>query len=261
MASNLTFGSLFTGIGGFDLGFERAGMECKWQVEIDEACNKVLKKHWPNIERYKDVREVGKSNLEPVDVICGGFPCQDVSLAGSRKGLEGKRSTLWTEFYRIICEIRPKWIVIENVPGLLSSDNGRFFGNILGNLASIGYDAEWQMLPAAAFGASHIRQRIFIVAYSTGFNGYVFQTDKRFQESKQRFGNKQLRGSTNNSSFTGENEPSRIIHESTMDRMANGLSSGLDSHKSRLKQCGNAVVPQMAEWIGKRIIEVNNGNG
>ena len=105
----MRFGSLFAGIGGFDLGFERAGMECAWQVEIDEFCNKVLAKHWPNVRRYKDVREVGKHNLEPVDLICGGFPCQDVSLAGQRAGLEGKRSTLWSEFYRIICEIRPKF--------------------------------------------------------------------------------------------------------------------------------------------------------
>jgi len=145
----MKFGSLFSGIGGFDLGFERAGMQCAWQVEIDEACNKVLEKHWPAVKRYRDVREVGKHNLESVDLICGGFPCQDVSFAGLRKGLEGKRSTLWSEFYRIICEIKPRWIVAENVLGLLSSDNGQFFGNILRDLAEGGYDAECHIIPAS----------------------------------------------------------------------------------------------------------------
>src|SRR5690606_26764966 len=94
----LTFGSLFTGIGGFDLGFERAGMKCLWQVEIDSACQNVLSRHWPEVEKYRDVREAGRYNLKPVDVICGGFPCQDLSVAGGRKGLAGERSGLWFEF-------------------------------------------------------------------------------------------------------------------------------------------------------------------
>lgn len=171
----LTFGSLFTGIGGIDLGLERAGMTCKWQVEISEYARQVLAKHWPDVKRYKDVRDVGAGNLEPVDLICGGFPCQDVSVAGKRAGLEGKRSTLWGEFARIICEIRPRWVLAENVPGLLSSDNGRFFGNILRDLAASGYDAEWNVLSAAAVGAPHRRDRVFIVAYPQLFQEWSEQ--------------------------------------------------------------------------------------
>jgi len=160
----MKFGSLFAGIGGIDLGLERAGMECAWQVEPDDFCQKVLTKHWPDVPKYGDIRDVGKRNLETVDLISGGFPCQDVSLAGKRMGLEGERSTLWSEFYRIICEIRPEWVLIENVPGLLSSDNGKFFRTILWNLSKGGYDAEWQTLSAKMFGAIHRRERLFIIA-------------------------------------------------------------------------------------------------
>jgi len=234
----MKFGSLFSGIGGFDLGFERAGMECSWQVEIDDACNKVLEKHWPLVKRYKDVREVGKHNLEPVDVICGGFPCQDVSLAGDRLGLNGKRSTLWSEFFRIICEINPKWVVAENVFGLLSSDNGKFFGNILGDLATIGFDAEWQVLPAQKFGAPHRRERIYIVAYPNGLGREVYD----FKESWRSLSRHRLDCSKQ---IWGNTQPPII-------RMDNGIPIELD--KRRVKQMGNAVVPQIAEWIGKRII-------
>jgi DNA (cytosine-5)-methyltransferase 1 len=244
--SSLTFGSLFSGIGGFDLGFERAGMECKWQVEIDEACNKVLQKHWPNIARYKDVREVGKHNLESVDVICGGFPCQDVSLNGLRLGLEGKRSTLWTEFLRIVCEIRPKWIVIENVRGLLSSDDGEFFRTIMYGLSINGYDAEWSIIPTGYFNnLPHKRERIFIVAYPASLG---WETTKIF--NRESFKNKELSGkhsSSNDKEMGG-------VSNSDFCRTIDGISSWMD----RLKQCGNAVVPQMAEWIGKRIVEVSN---
>jgi DNA (cytosine-5)-methyltransferase 1 len=115
----ITCGSLFSGIGGFDLAFQRAGIETIWQVEIDEKCLNILVRHFPNAERYTDVRTVGKQNLTPVDVICGGFPCQDLSVAGKRAGLAGERSGLWHEFHRIISELEPRWVVIENVPGLL----------------------------------------------------------------------------------------------------------------------------------------------
>jgi DNA (cytosine-5)-methyltransferase 1 len=256
--SSLTFGSLFTGIGGFDLGFERAGMECKWQVEIDEACNKVLQKHWPNIARYKDVREVGKSNLESVDIICGGFPCQDVSFAGTRKGLTGKRSTLWGEYFRIICEIRPKWIVVENVRGLLSSDDGKFFGKILRELASVGYDAEWEMFSAAQFNAPHIRERIIILAYPASVRGetgsYIIKKSNN-RASKRALGKEYqywqhvwIKPKLDLQTLIRDLSAVRTL------RSYDGVSGGVD----RLKQCGNAVVPQMAEWIGKRIVEVSN---
>ena len=164
MANRLTVGSLFSGIGGIDLGLERAGFEIAWQVEIDEYASKVLAKHWPDVTRYGDIRECGKHNLTPVDLICGGFPCQPHSLAGRRRA-SGDERDLWSEFYRVICELRPAWVLAENVPGLLSSENGRFFGRVLRDLARCGYDAEWQVLSAEAVGAPHLRERVFIVGY------------------------------------------------------------------------------------------------
>src|SRR6266699_2059797 len=140
----LTVGSLFSGIGGFDLGLERAGMEIRWQVEIDSFCQQVLAKHWPNVKRYDDVRTVGAHNLERVDVLCGGFPCQDVSCAGPRTGIDGVRSGLWSEMVRVVRELRPRYVFMENTHGLLE----RGFGRVLGDLAEAGYDAEWACLAA-----------------------------------------------------------------------------------------------------------------
>jgi hypothetical protein len=114
-----TMGSLFAGIGGFDLGFERAGFKTRWQVEIDPYCQKVLAKNFPEAERFGDIRECGSHNLKPVDVICGGFPCQDISYAGLGKGIDGERSGLWSEFARIIHELRPPYVLVENVAALL----------------------------------------------------------------------------------------------------------------------------------------------
>ncbi len=160
----LTVGELFAGIGGFGLGFERAGFQVKWQVEIDDYATRVLEKHWPGVEGFRDVRECGAHNLAPVDVVCGGFPCQPHSLAGRRAASADERD-LWGEFARIIREVRPRWVVAENVPGLLSSEDGRFFGRVLRDLAESGYDAEWDCIPASAVGAPHRRDRVWIVAY------------------------------------------------------------------------------------------------
>src|SRR5215510_9060927 len=118
----LTFGSLFAGIGGIDLGLERAGMECRWQVEIDPFCRQILAKHWPEVKRYDDIRKLAASDLEPVDLMAGGFPCQDLSQAGKRAGIEGTRSGLWFEFARLVRGLRPRYVLIENVPGLLVYD-------------------------------------------------------------------------------------------------------------------------------------------
>lgn len=164
--SNFTFGSLFAGIGGLDLGLERGGMRCAWQCEIDDYAQKVLANHWPNTPRFRDVRECGKHNLAPVDLIAGGFPCQPHSLAGERKASSDERN-LWPEFYRIIRELKPRWVVAENVLGLLNSEGGAFFCGILRDLAKAGYDARWQVLSAAQFGAPHLRERVFIVAHTT----------------------------------------------------------------------------------------------
>lgn len=175
----MRFGSLFSGIGGFDLGFEQAGLSCEWEVEIDRDCQKVLAKRFPNVTRYTDVKDVGK--LPTVDVICGGFPCQDLSVAGQRKGLAGERSGLWFEFLRIIECNRPRWVVIENVPGLLSSwspvelppdamegcewdvEENSDFEIILTGLSELGYCVASRVLDAQYDGVAQRRERVFIV--------------------------------------------------------------------------------------------------
>ena len=163
----MRFGSLFAGIGGFDLGLERSGMQCGWQVEIDPYATKILEKHWPNVPRWADVRTFPPPEGDwEVDVICGGFPCQDISFAGKGAGLAGARSGLWYEFARIIGVLRPRYVVVENVAALLV----RGMGDVLGTLASLGYDAEWHVIPASAVGAPHRRERVWIVAYANGIS-------------------------------------------------------------------------------------------
>ena len=163
MRSNrLQVGSLFSGVGLCDLGLEWAGMGHAFFCEVDPFCRSVLRRHWPGIPIYEDVRELRGVDLPPVDVLCGGFPCQDVSLAGKRKGIaKGTRSGLWHEYARLIEEIRPGYVIVENVPGLLAAG----VEAVLQDLAACGYDAEWEELPAAAVGAPHRRERVFLVAY------------------------------------------------------------------------------------------------
>ena len=145
----LTHGSLFSGIGGFDLGFERAGIKTVWQVEIDSYCRRVLERHFPDSKRFSDIRECGAHNLPYIDILSGGFPCQDISLAGKGASLSGHRSGLWFEMHRVICEVRPIIVVLENVAALLS----RGFGEVLRDLAGAGFNAEWAVLRAEDFGA------------------------------------------------------------------------------------------------------------
>jgi DNA (cytosine-5)-methyltransferase 1 len=161
----MKFISLFSGIGGFELGLERAGMECVAVCEIDKNAQAVLRRHFPNAEIYNDVREVGKETHErkAIDLICGGFPCQDLSIAGKRAGLAGERSGLWFEFARVIDELEPQWVIIENVPGLLSSNKGRDFAVIIQWLAQRGYGVTWRVLDAQYFGVPQQRRRVFIV--------------------------------------------------------------------------------------------------
>lgn len=156
-------GSLFSGIGGLELGLEWAGLgPVAWQVEQDAYCRKVLAKHWPDAVRYDDVRAVGSHNLSRVEVLCGGFPCQDISVAGLGAGLAGARSGLWREYARIISDLRPRVVVVENVAAL------RFRGLdvVLGDLAALGYDALWLPIRAADLDAPHLRERLFVVAHA-----------------------------------------------------------------------------------------------
>lgn len=157
----LTFISLFAGIGGFDLGFARAGLHCVAQVEKDAAARSVLARHWPDVPQFDDVRDVGRHNLPAADIVCGGFPCQDLSQAGQRAGLAGARSGLFYEMVRIIDELRPAFLVWENVPGLLTSDRGRDFARVLLALDAIGYSGAWTSLDAQFFGLAQRRQRVF----------------------------------------------------------------------------------------------------
>lgn len=160
----MTLGELFAGVSGFGLGFQRAGFEVAWQVEIEPFARAVLATHFPNAERFEDVCTVGKHNLRSVDVICAGVPCQDVSVAGKRAGLAGKRTGLFYEFARILQELRPAWFVFENVPGLLSSNNGRDFAEILRVLmVECGYGVSWRVLNSQFFGVAQRRRRVFVV--------------------------------------------------------------------------------------------------
>ena len=161
----MKYGSLFTGIGGFDLALDRCGMECAWQVEINKWRRKVLEKHWPDVERFEDVREVGRHNLKPVDLICGGFPCQDLSVAGKRGGLKAERSGLFFEFARIVGELQPAWFIVENVFGLLSSEAGRDFTIVLSTLDDLGYGLAWRVLDSRYFGVAQRRRRVYVVGY------------------------------------------------------------------------------------------------
>ena len=164
-------GSLFSGVGGFDLGLERAGHEIVWQVEFDKQCRSVLRHHWPNADLYEDVNNVGRATLAPCDILCGGFPCQDLSVAGGRKGLAGERSGLWGEFHRIIGELSPTWLLIENVPGLLSSNEGRDMAVIVHGLEELGYGWSYRILDSQYFGVPQRRRRVFIVGHSGGVCG------------------------------------------------------------------------------------------
>lgn len=283
MLPELTFISLFAGIGGIDLGLERAGMRCVAQVEIDDYCNRVLQKHWPNVPRFKDVRAVGAHNLPSADLICGGFPCQDISNAGKRAGITGNRSGLWFEFARVIRELRPRYVLVENVAALLV----RGMGDVLGELARYGYDAEWECIPASAIGAPHIRNRVFILAHTRSARRWQDARsapgDEGANEGRPTQKNYQLAGYGQSSSEghvpdatslrrrqgqrtkaewgilwdrRGSGADGRLAYfdhyaiEPDMDRMAYGVPCRVD----RLRGLGNAVVPQVAEFVGRAIV-------
>lgn len=159
-----TIGSLFSGVGGLDLGVEAVtGARVLWQVERDAWCRSVLARHWPEAARFADVND--DNDLEPVDLVCGGPPCPPVSLAGKRKGMRDDR-WLWPAFERVLRRVRPRFAFLENVAGLLTADEGDAFGAILGDLAALGFDAEWTCLRAADAGAPHLRERVFILAHA-----------------------------------------------------------------------------------------------
>lgn len=300
---------LFSGIGGFSLGLERAGMKTIAFCEIDKKAQLVLKKHWPNVPIFEDVSTLNKEDLnEQVDVICGGFPCQDISLAGRGAGLAGARSGLWYEFHRLIKEIRPRYAIIENVSALRS----RGLDKVLWSLAEIGYDAEWHCIPASAVGAPHQRDRIWIVAYPSswgcqGLYDWHPESENAFTSSENvahaniadvwgggvlgSFGNEEWRvpeaereslqpedrkscsddteqggtplAHTNSAQREGGGLPGRILTENAnlggtswweVEPSVGRVAHGVPNWSHRLKQLGNAVVPQIPEAIGRAIM-------
>jgi DNA (cytosine-5)-methyltransferase 1 len=294
----VTFGSLFAGIGGIDLGFERCGMKCRWQVEINDYAQKVLAKHWPAVHRERDIRECSTRNLERVDIIAGGFPCQDISYAGLGAGLDGERSGLFFEAIRLVRELQPRAVVLENVAALLT----RGLDRVLGTLAEIGYDAEWHCIPAAYVGAPHIRDRVFVLAYANSQHGRASRASKaqaratvaidaaskqsrpmadsrcKLRESRTskrpRSESQAKRGSAaNDDKRCGEDvADTEGVHaqgfnnrsgqeqswrsswwavEPDVGRVAHGIPARVD----RLRGLGNAVVPQVAEFVGKMVLQ------
>jgi len=231
----LTVGSLFSGIGGFDLGFERAGLEIKWQVESNPFCLRVLEKHWPQVKRYNDIKTVG-AELEAVDVIVGGFPCQDIASNGTKVGITGPKSGLWIELVRVVGAIRPRYIVVENVADLLV----RGMGDVLGALAALGYDAEWDCLPAASFGLPQRRWRVFIIAYARGIGCEI--------SNKRITGGSLPRGWINPH---GLDQAQYAASEAA--RRVCGMDAGISGTMDRVTALGNSVPPIMAQWIAERI--------
>jgi len=239
----LTVGSLFSGIGGIDLAFELAGFRIAWQVEYDDYCNKVLSKHWPDVPRYGDVRTV-TADIGAVDVLAGGFPCQPFSVAGRQRGADDERN-MWPEFRRLIGELRPRAVFLENVPAIAAG----YGPVVIGELAALGYDAEWGVISAADAGAPHKRERWWCVAYTHSQrcqNGRGRQTEltasgqnvadaegQRFSDGNDRQLQRQSAGEVNAHSGAGSDSGrletrQRVITQSRMVGNFDGLSPWLD---------------------------------
>ena len=273
----LTVGSLFSGIGGIDLGLESAGMVTRWFVEVDPYAAAVLRKHWPDRPIYGDINAVDWSRVEHVDILAGGFPCQPISSAGRQQAQNDAR-WLWPAFARAIGELRPRYVLVENVRNILAINGGDVFSAVLGDLAALGYDAEWDCIPASAVGAPHRRDRLWLVAYanSSGLEG--LGTERGLAEGGPKV---EAGGSGDVPDATSERPPGprqpifavdsatgpaweatqpldgrladQWVTEPDVGRVAHGIPARVD----RLRVLGNAVVPQVAEWIGRRIIEAD----
>jgi DNA (cytosine-5)-methyltransferase 1 len=276
---------LFSGIGGFSLGLERAGMRTVAFCEIDPFARSVLGEHWPHVLIYDDVRSLTADRLASdgitVDVICGGFPCQDISTAGKGAGIGGERSGLWKEYARLVGELRPQFVVVENVAALLS----RGLDVVLGDLASLGYDAEWHCIPASAVGAPHRRDRIWIVANpgrgrrSEPGKGEIQQqgraeavgSSQAMADAPSKYGD----GSRTRTEPSGRDESSdssALSYPAHYAAIGEGIgrgesagfwwiepdvgrvAHGIPDRTHRLKALGNAVVPQIPEIIGRAIM-------
>jgi DNA (cytosine-5)-methyltransferase 1 len=231
-APTLMVGSLFTGIGGFDLGLERAGFTVAWQVENDPACQRLLAQRWPDADLFGDIKEFD-GTARPVDLVCGGFPCQDISRVGRRAGItDGAKSGLWSEMRRVVGEARPRYVLVENSTSITRHG----LEVVLADLDALGFDAEWDCLPAAAFGAPHIRDRFYLLAYArSGRLRSPHETVFAGWSSSQLHGG-----------WSAEPDVGRVV-----DRVPRGMDG---PRRARIKQLGNAVVPRVAQWIGERVM-------
>lgn len=240
-------GSLFSGIGGFELGIEAAfgaSVQTVWQVEKDSFCQKVLKKHWPNVLLLDDVKKVNKDTVPPIDMLIGGFPCQSISTQGKMEGLENEeKSGLWWEMFRIIGDLEPRIVVLENVSNILSLGGSA----VVGSLTSIGYDLEWKVVRASDFGAPHHRARWFCVAYT---NRSRFKKHTGITKSLEKKHQLEPR--------SGEISRVHKRHDWTKFPIESPLcdrNDGLSDRVARLKALGNAIVPACSEYVGRCILE------
>ena len=244
----LTVGSLFSGIGGLDLGLERAGLKVIWQSEIDPYCNKILKKHWPEVPNYGNIKDINWTSVARPDVICGGYPCQPFSMAGKRKGKDDPRH-LWPWVRTAISELQPRYAILENVRGHLTMGGLQ----VIGELAEIGYDAEWRIVSAAGVGAPHRRERIIIVAYP---NDSKLGNDNHGGINTRTIRSRGKVFIADSAGSSPSRSDSHWVSEPRMGRVADGVSDRVD----KLRGLGNAVVPQLAEYIGRLVMaaELNN---
>jgi DNA (cytosine-5)-methyltransferase 1 len=269
---------LFSGIGGFSLGLERTGgFETVAFCEIDPFCRRVLAKHWPDVRCYDDIRELTSERLSAdgivPDVICGGFPCQDISCAGSRVGIDGERSGLWAQYARLVGELRPRFVIVENTSDLAV----RGLGRVLGDLAKIGYDAEWHCIPAAAVGADHWRDRLWIVSYPYGDGRGPLHIIGRQQRQAEvgedaaddygaRLARREHPGTLAEDARVIGPWLGLALHSAPAFPGLDGAGSavlgrgqnGIPDRVDRMHAIGNSVVPQIPELIGRAILHVDS---
>jgi len=245
----MRIGSLFSGIGGLEMGLESCGLgPVIWQAERDPYCLRVLAKHWPNVRRYNDVRAIDEAAERP-DLICGGSPCQDISSAGKLAGIEGERSGLWSEYARIVRILRPRFVFIENVAALAV----RGLDRVLADLASLGFDAEWDTLGACCVGAPHRRERMWVLARNADreseSNGPVDAqaSGVRGLASDAAISRREAWGADGSGSGDGGRVPG-VTHGGWWSAEPNvgRVADGIPDRSHRLRALGNAVVPQQA---------------
>ena len=268
----LRLGSAFSGIGGFELGLHWAieNLETVWQIEQDKFCQKVLKKHWPNSQLFDDIKTINTKQLPDIDILCAGFPCQDLSVAGKQKGIHGKKTGLFWELWRIIRDFKEQGrripiILLENVPNITNKG----LGTVLGALSEVGYDAEWVIISAKEMGAPHLRKRWFCVAYP---NQNSKSNRPIYEETLERdFTNSNIKHVKKQSMHTnpvasprlfkcriGKNGRENIENDwqkSPIESPLCSVDDGISNRVARLRALGNAIVPQCSELIGKRLIE------